>query len=155
MHVHIYPNPGSFPNYVSSNLKILIRIRGILIFVFTDWKNQFKRIQLLRTQIWAKTSPSIVRFNILNGNKSLNQFMFLLHFNIKVVQVSDSSHKSLKGHEAPVLTVALDPDEEFLVNKFFSCLFTKNVFPSFFLKEPLLIADLSSFTRHHQVVMVQ
>jgi hypothetical protein len=32
-----------------------------------------------------------------------------------VVQVSDSSHKSLKGHEAPILSVTLDPDEEFLV----------------------------------------
>ena len=30
--------------------------------------------------------------------------------------MSDSSHKSLKGHEAPVLCVALDPDEEFLVS---------------------------------------
>ena len=45
-----------------------------------------------------------------------------------MVQVSDCSHKSLKGHEAPVLTVALDPDEEFLVTKLF--LHVLIIFPS-------------------------
>jgi WD40 repeat protein len=39
-----------------------------------------------------------------------------------VVQVSDSSHKSLKGHEAPILSVTLDPDEEFLVTMSFCIL---------------------------------
>lgn len=43
-------------------------------------------------------------------------FAYCSDFNIKVVQVSNSSHKSLNGHEAPILSVALDPDEEFLVN---------------------------------------
>lgn len=62
----------------------------------------------------------------------INLHFYYSDFNIKVVQVSDSSHKSLKGHEAPVLTVALDPNEEFLVTKSLSYVLAKKVFLSFF-----------------------
>lgn len=37
-------------------------------------------------------------------------------FMIKVVEVSDSSQqKTLRGHEAPVLSVTFDPKDDFLV----------------------------------------
>lgn len=37
---------------------------------------------------------------------------------VKVVEVSDSSQqKTLRGHEAPVLSVAFDPKDDFLVGK--------------------------------------
>lgn len=40
---------------------------------------------------------------------------------VKVVEVSDSSQqKTLRGHEAPVLSVAFDPKDDFLVGKPFS-----------------------------------
>lgn len=39
---------------------------------------------------------------------------------IKVVEVSDSSQqKTLRGHQAPVLSVAFDPKDDFLVGKHF------------------------------------
>lgn len=37
---------------------------------------------------------------------------------VKVVEVSDSSQqKTLRGHEAPVLSVTLDPKDDFLVRE--------------------------------------
>lgn len=37
---------------------------------------------------------------------------------VKVVEVSDSSQqKTLRGHEAPVLSVTFDPRDDFLVGK--------------------------------------
>lgn len=37
-------------------------------------------------------------------------------FMVKVVEVSDSSQqKTLRGHEAPVLSVAFDPKDDYLV----------------------------------------
>lgn len=42
---------------------------------------------------------------------------------VKVVEVSDSSQqKTLRGHEAPVLSVAFDPKDDFLVGKAITCL---------------------------------
>lgn len=44
--------------------------------------------------------------------------LFLSDFMVKVVEVSDSSQtKTLRGHEAPVLSVAFDPKDDFLVGK--------------------------------------
>ncbi|KAJ8309582.1 hypothetical protein KUTeg_014456 [Tegillarca granosa] len=37
-------------------------------------------------------------------------------FTIKVVKVDNCEHKSLRGHEAPVLSVALDPQEEYVAS---------------------------------------
>ena len=71
-----------------------------------------------------------------------------------MVQVSDCSHKSLKGHEAPVLTVALDPDEEFLVTNFFACFYnfsistgklTENQVQTKFFMKANLFSHLQSF----------
>lgn len=40
---------------------------------------------------------------------------------VKVVEVSDSSQqKTLRGHEAPVLSVTFDPKDDFLVGEPFS-----------------------------------
>lgn len=42
-------------------------------------------------------------------------------FMVKVVEVSDSSQqKTLRGHEAPVLSVAFDPKDDYLVGNPFS-----------------------------------
>ena len=53
-------------------------------------------------------------------------------FMIKVVDVDTSDSKTLSGHEAPVLSVALDPQEEFLVSSslyyFKHCLLKCSVF---------------------------
>ena len=38
-------------------------------------------------------------------------------FTIKIVDVDSCSTKTIQGHEAPVLSVALDPRDEFLVGK--------------------------------------
>lgn len=37
-------------------------------------------------------------------------------FTIKIVDISSGDTKKYEGHEAPVLSVALDPKEEFLVS---------------------------------------
>lgn len=37
-------------------------------------------------------------------------------FSIKVVTLQDNSQKSFKGHAAPVLAVALDPQDMYLVS---------------------------------------
>lgn len=37
-------------------------------------------------------------------------------FTIKLVDISSGDTKKFEGHEAPVLSVALDPKEEFLVS---------------------------------------
>lgn len=51
----------------------------------------------------------------------LNFSVFLSDFMVKVVEVSDSSQqKTLRGHEAPVLSVTFDPKDDFLVGKPFS-----------------------------------
>lgn len=48
----------------------------------------------------------------------LNFSAFLSDFMVKVVEVSDSSQqKTLRGHEAPVLSVAFDPKDDLLVGK--------------------------------------
>lgn len=40
---------------------------------------------------------------------------------VKVVEVSDSGQqKTLRGHEAPVLSVTFDPKDDFLVGKAFA-----------------------------------
>ena len=36
-------------------------------------------------------------------------------FAVKYVTVEDCSHVLFHGHEAPILSVALDPEEEFVV----------------------------------------
>lgn len=52
------------------------------------------------------------RYIFANCSASLSDFM------VKVVEVSDSSQqKTLRGHEAPVLSVAFDPKDDFLVGK--------------------------------------
>lgn len=43
-------------------------------------------------------------------------FKFHSDFNIKVVTVADGSQKILKGHEAPVLSVAIDPKDQYIVS---------------------------------------
>lgn len=43
--------------------------------------------------------------------------LFSSDFIVKIVEVVDSSQqKTLRGHDAPVLSVALDPSDEFLVS---------------------------------------
>lgn len=43
--------------------------------------------------------------------------LFSSDFLVKIVEVADSSQqKTLRGHDAPVLSVALDPSDEFLVS---------------------------------------
>lgn len=43
--------------------------------------------------------------------------VFFSDFLVKMVEVADSSQqKTLRGHDAPVLSVALDPSDEFLVS---------------------------------------
>lgn len=54
-------------------------------------------------------------------------------FMVKVVEVSDSSQqKTLRGHEAPILSVAFDPKDDYLVgNHFFpKCLQICKNFPT-------------------------
>lgn len=49
-------------------------------------------------------------------------FLSFFHsdFMVKVVEVSDSSQqKTLRGHEAPVLSVTVDPKDDFLVSESF------------------------------------
>ena len=36
-------------------------------------------------------------------------------FSVKLVDTGSCSHKTFQGHEAPVLSVAIDPKEEYLV----------------------------------------
>ena len=43
-------------------------------------------------------------------------FNFISDFNIKVVTVVDGSQKLLKGHEAPVLSVTIDPKDQYIVS---------------------------------------
>lgn len=54
-----------------------------------------------------------------DGCKLTPGFCLLLSdFMVKVVEVSDSSQqKTLRGHEAPVLSVTFDPKDDFLVGK--------------------------------------
>ncbi len=43
--------------------------------------------------------------------------LFSSDFIVKIVEVVDSSQqKTLRGHDAPVLSVALDPSDDFLVS---------------------------------------
>lgn len=43
--------------------------------------------------------------------------LFSSDFIVKIVEVVDSSQqKTLRGHDAPILSVALDPSDEFLVS---------------------------------------
>lgn len=44
---------------------------------------------------------------------------FQIHsdFNVKVVTVADGSQKMLKGHTAPVLSVTIDPKDQYIVSK--------------------------------------
>lgn len=37
-------------------------------------------------------------------------------FEIKLINLEDSSHKSLKEHEAPILSLAIDPEKEYLAS---------------------------------------
>lgn len=49
---------------------------------------------------------------------SLPFSFFHSDFMVKVVEVSDSSQqKTLRGHEAPVLSVTFDPKDDFLVSE--------------------------------------
>ena len=46
--------------------------------------------------------------------------MFYFHcsdFNVKVVTVADGSQKILKEHTAPVLSVTMDPKDQYIVSK--------------------------------------
>lgn len=47
---------------------------------------------------------------------SSNVFSFYSDFTIKIVEVATGATKKCEGHEAPVLSVALDPKQEFLVS---------------------------------------
>lgn len=38
-------------------------------------------------------------------------------FNIKVVTVADGSQKIFKGHEAPVLSITIDPKDQYIVSR--------------------------------------
>lgn len=44
--------------------------------------------------------------------------LFCSDFNIKVVAIADGSQKILKGHTAPVLSVTMDPKDQYIVRKF-------------------------------------
>lgn len=76
-------------------------------------------------------------------------------FNIKVVEVQNSSHKLLKGHEAPILCVAMDQNEEFLVRKYNAINYV-TLFHSYRDELPDIIVEmfyrLLCF-RYHPVVM--
>ena len=41
--------------------------------------------------------------------------LFFSDFTLKLVDVDNCSHKTFQGHEAPILSVAIDPKEEFIV----------------------------------------
>lgn len=44
--------------------------------------------------------------------------LYLSDFMIKVIEVMDSSQqKTLRGHDAPVLSVTFDPSDEFVVSE--------------------------------------
>ena len=47
--------------------------------------------------------------------------MFVCHpicsdFNVKVVTIADGSQRLLKGHTAPVLSVTIDPKDQYIVS---------------------------------------
>ena len=42
--------------------------------------------------------------------------LFFSDFTVKLVDVDNCSHKTFQGHEAPILSVAIDPKEEFIVS---------------------------------------
>ena len=46
---------------------------------------------------------------------SVTEVYLYSDFTVKVVDVESSSHKVYRGHKAPVLSVALDPKEQFVV----------------------------------------
>lgn len=64
------------------------------------------------------SSPPHASLHTFTLSFSLFFFPPLSDFMIKVVEVSDSSQqKTLRGHEAPVLSVTFDPKDDFLVGK--------------------------------------
>jgi len=61
-------------------------------------------------------------------------------FTVKLVNVSDCNYKSCQGHEGPVLSVALDPKEEFVVGISYCIelsIINKRTFVYFLLTFPL------------------
>lgn len=56
------------------------------------------------------------RFSLCAYNDVNNLFS---DFVIKVVQLDENEQKSFKGHQAPVLSVALDPKDTYMVNILF------------------------------------
>jgi WD40 repeat protein len=42
--------------------------------------------------------------------------LFFSDFVIKIIDIDSSNSRTCSGHEAPVLSVALDPQEEFVVS---------------------------------------
>ena len=73
--------------------------------------------------MWCLWCLGVVKFyDIMNEYYFIPNVFYVFHhfsdFNIKVVEVQNSSHKLLKGHEAPILCVAMDQNEEFLVRKY-------------------------------------
>lgn len=57
----------------------------------------------------------------ISSCQMFEMYMFLLFsdFTVRVVEVESSRHKVYRGHKAPVLSVALDPKEEFVVGIFY------------------------------------
>ena len=47
--------------------------------------------------------------------RRLKSLIIFSDFSVKLVDTGSCSHKTFQGHEAPVLSVAIDPKEEYLV----------------------------------------
>ena len=61
--------------------------------------------------------------------------MFFSDFVIKVIDIDNSNSRTCSGHEAPVLSVALDPQEEFVVSNE-NCSFGKDKNFEMFIHSP-------------------
>ena len=48
-------------------------------------------------------------------------FFFCSDFTIKIIVVETSSHKVCHGHEAPILSVAIDPKDKYVVSNYLLC----------------------------------
>ena len=66
---------------------------------------------------------SDICLNIINKYIKRNKYIFSFYsdFSVKVVDVDTSSQQVLEGHQAPILSVAYDPKEEYVVNFIVSC----------------------------------
>ncbi|KAJ7390585.1 WD repeat and HMG-box DNA binding-domain containing protein 1 [Desmophyllum pertusum] len=62
--------------------------------------------------------PGLLHLSIISALTNQEQFwqQGASDFNIKVVAVADGSQKVLKGHEAPVLSVTMDPKDQYIAS---------------------------------------